>query len=846
MKAKKMIMVLVGVVLMASGLDAATMEESRTLNGTSVTFVEDTVISNLTVSSQTKVTVNSGVTVDVMNYAGSALMQLRGSGTMRITDLAGADGQIEAGESIVLRFMEPSATTNTHALAAAATFHVDARDAASFTSEMRGGVNYVSKWSDVRGEGYMNASNADEATQPFLVDGAFPWLDTGSYWVKNLAEDNYGGYLAWSSALDNIREVFLVVSDTDDVRSSKPAGAPAPFLLSSVNAKYDFHRGRNDYALFGSDYASELVTNGTITLNRAVVGPYAPLPKGFNLVHIRTTGNVNAGAFSNDRALRRGGQRLQEAIVFSSLLGDEAATALEKSLLAKWFRSIASISMHGTARVETDSPISIKNLANSPDDDNVISGDFDVKSVKLYGKTTVVSGKITATDVAKFGFVEGNISCRSGTTVYSMGCDDSYVKSSTGDVSVRSLAASNIFVQSGSLSIEMLSPTFGSYFHVDAAATNTMTFSGKKDDMDLVQQWNCVRGDIKRYASASNEAMPYLRANYLNGLPVLDFGSLKYVGKSTHTYDDGYGGFMNWNKACAEVREVFWVYSDTDDWTNSIAATPGPFLLGGSKTYAFHRASGPWPIKAFHATNADQNVRGGTFRVDGVEADSPAAAVIGEGFHVLHLRTKDAEAVTASNFANDRGYVMGGQRLAEVIIYTKQTSDIERDAVEAYLMNKWFDAGVPGGEYATVSVASNASVALPRYATAALVQGPGTIVVRGGLTARGVAGGPSFTGHLTLAENATVTVADLAAMTVDGTLTLPESASLVLGGRIPPNSGTGRVVTVMEAKALAGATSLSGWHVDTSRLARRYHGRAFVDGASVKVKLTNGFVVIFK
>ena len=841
-------MALLAVVSTASGLCAATVEESRTFNGTDVTFSEDTVISNLIVSSQTKVTVNSGVTVDVINYAGSALMKLFGSGTMRITDLAGTDGKIEANQSVVLRFLAPSATTDTHSLASSATFHVDAMDAASFTSEIRGGVNYVSKWSDVRGGGYMNAANADEATQPFLVDSAFPWLDTGSYWVSSKAETagNHGGYLAWSSELNDIREVFLVVSDTDDVRSSKPKNVPAPFLLSSVvRESYDFHRGRDNYAMFGSDYASELITNGTITLDRAVAGPYDPLPTGFHLVHIRTTGNVNASAFANDRALRRGGQRLQEAIVFSSPLGEEVSAELEKRLYAKWIRSVNTISMHGTARVEAEYPVSINTFNSSPGDNNVISGDFDVLKAQLFGLVTVESGRMAVTGNGTIGDIVGNVYCHANSTIYRKGGEDSLVKSSVGDVSVRSLAASNITVQSGSLSVEMLSPSLGSYFHVDAAATDTMTFSGTKDGMSLVKQWRCVRGQNKRYATATNGVMPFLRSAYLNGLPVVDFGTLKYTNKSQHDFDDGYGGFIAWNHTNTVIREVFWVYSDTEDWKALASGSPGPFLLGGGLkggTYDFHRNTAQSAI-AFGGSAAEC-VKTGTFRMDGVEATSPTAAVINPGFHVLHLRTKDSGAASASNFGNDRGYVMGGQRLAEVIVYTEQTSDVERDAVEAYLRNKWFDAGVPGGEYATVSVASNASVALPRYATAALVQGPGTVVVRGGLTARGVAGGPSFTGDLTLAENATVTVADLAAMSVSGTLTLPESATIVLEGRLPPSSGTSRVVTVMEAGSFAGAASLSGWQVDASSISPLYNCRVFLDGSAVKVELTRGLIMM--
>ena len=56
--------------LMALHVAAVQTIDTVTLDGTDVTYVEDTVISNLIVSAQTKVTINEGVTVDVLSYSG--------------------------------------------------------------------------------------------------------------------------------------------------------------------------------------------------------------------------------------------------------------------------------------------------------------------------------------------------------------------------------------------------------------------------------------------------------------------------------------------------------------------------------------------------------------------------------------------------------------------------------------------------------------------------------------------------------------------------------------------------------------------------------------------------------
>ena len=851
--------------LMALHVAAVQTIDTVTLAGTAVTYSEDTVISNLIVSAQTSVT-NEGVTIDVLNYSGAGMCRFFGSGTVRITDLADEKGYFEANGSIALKFLEPSVGTNTHELAAGAALHLDALAADSMVSEMRGGTNYVSRWNDVRGDGQIYAANADESQQPFFVSGALPWVDLGGYRIYSKADhvtmtkSGHGGYLTWSQAVSGIREVFIVVSDTDDVRVITGSNPALQFLLSSAasNGAHDFHRGyvNDNFALFSTKngYTSTYVTNGTITVDCASAGPFDPFPAGFHLIHIRTTGPVSADSLGIDRMLRYGGLRYREIIIFDSLLNDEDSAALEARLRAKWFRKLYSISIHGTATLEAATPISVSgSLFSSPNDNNTLLGEIEVGNVGIFGKVVVESGRLTVMDGSnnRLGDVVGEVVGRTATSIYRLGEVDDFAKTSWGEMSVRALSATNISVESGSLSIEMLSPSLGSYFHVDASDSATVISSGDTTNgMPFVSQWRCVRGQNKRYASGSDDTMPFLRSNYLNGLPVMDFGSPKYVGKSFHGFDNGYGGYLTWNARNTEIREVFWVFSDTEDWKNTVrsSASPGNFLLGDTtaSSYDFHRASGNATCPYFHPSNSKDYVRNGALRCDGEAVSTPTTTAIPDGFHVIHLRTKDGTAATACTFARDRTSIYGGQRLAEVIIYNSQTTDTERDAVEAYLRNKWLDAGVPGGEYGTVYVAENASVALPRYASASLVRGAGSVVVRGGLTVKDISGSPSFSGNLNLADGSVVTMEGGRAMSASGTITLPANGTIVIGEDSRPSGPlNGSSVTIMSAGSISADAGLGGWNVVTSGFGKDCRIELSVDDGDLKATFHRGMVIFF-
>ena len=212
-------------------------------------------------------------------------------------------------------------------------------------------------------------------------------------------------------------------------------------------------------------------------------------------------------------------------------------------------------------------------------------------------------------------------------------------------------------------------PVGGAAFHVDASMYSTMTTVESSDGRKLVTAWSDVSGGTMR-ATAGTGSRPWIVTN--DGLPYVDFGP-QMNGNASSANDNA--GALVWSSELTTVREVFLVFSDYPGSQHS-------FFFGASGTYHFHRNQ----KKLFNDQYASANIKNGLKEVDGVECTIDYE--LPEGFHIIHLRTTGN--VTAGRFAWDRTINYGGQRLQEVVVYTKTLTDAEAGSVYRYLKAKWF------------------------------------------------------------------------------------------------------------------------------------------------------------
>lgn len=290
------------------------------------------------------------------------------------------------------------------------------------------------------------------------------------------------------------------------------------------------------------------------------------------------------------------------------------------------------------------------------------------------------------------------------------------------------------------------------YFHVDASDLSSMTIEAV-NGTNFVTRWNDTDGRTNRYArhcttvwncrTNPENRKPFLRMNFQNGLPVMDFGSLltKYntneVGQAL-----GYGAAMKFDKETPYIKEGFNVFSDTpdyDEWPNVPSfktAMNGMSIFSHETSYRFtrHDYSGEsldysdksvcLGLMTDNSNNNDYFATGRSVWLDGtVMSSHPKWKRPSMGFHILRIHPTANGSTTFNSFAaeynssSDRSY--GGQRIAEYVLFTNRTetgtslmTDDEAAMINRYLRVKWFPRTI-----AAVTVAKGASLEVDKSAS---------------------------------------------------------------------------------------------------------------------------------
>ena len=123
----------------------------------------------------------------------------------------------------------------------------------------------------------------------------------------------------------------------------------------------------------------------------------------------------------------------------------------------------------------------------------------------------------------------------------------------------------------------------GVIYHVDATVFDSMTCE-EKDGKLLVSELRDSSGRtfVKSVGPYESRPLPYITENGMNGLPVIDFGTLKNAAVGDHV---GYGAAMNWQWDAASVGktnvvEYFFAWEDEPNAKNYKGPYRGASIFG--------------------------------------------------------------------------------------------------------------------------------------------------------------------------------------------------------------------------------------------------------------------------
>jgi hypothetical protein len=307
---------------------------------------------------------------------------------------------------------------------------------------------------------------------------------------------------------------------------------------------------------------------------------------------------------------------------------------------------------------------------------------------------------------------------------------------------------------------------------------------------------------------------------------------------------------MMFDGPISNVVSVFWVLG---------SQSGGGFLLGcydtnNTSICDFHRGQrvngNLDPVTTenrLYGFNAPGQVVNGKTYVDGVlTAAASASNVLSGGYQVIE--THCTANARADGLAMDRTFTnrRGGQRLAELLIYSRSVAEDERLMIESYLKWKWFGVvatnllymPLDGASAGTVRVTAGASLELGGFTqkTGTLVGG-GT-VGGGSLSGSGLvdladpdAGTLTVNGGLTLADGVTVQVSPGHTVDVNGTLTIGGAGLIMWPDQVP---AVGRTA-IFTYDAIEGAANLARWASGEESYAGRFFMRAYADSGTVYV-----------
>lgn len=560
-----------------------------------------------------------------------------------------------------------------------AALHLDATVGATLVTtnetEHETGLTFVTKWSDVRGNGLYAYHDGKAITSGGAIPFAnAPFLNTtdasGRTFVdfgSALASQKTDGYgptnclLRLSQKLTGCREIFLVASKIAAGSNTSPLG-------DGDSAVYPFHPGGANALVSDANYASvEPVREGFILLNGEVTGNEVSWPSHLSptetqlaVASFGTTNGVTLSLVGTDRYLhgRAGGWRLGEVVIYTNVLTTAERYAVHRHLQTKWqgvdAASIGSVVLSSGASV------------------GVPAG----RTAKV-AELTAIDGTLVKTGA---GVLEvGAFSGKTDETVKTLDVRG-------GSVKIAGLPA-----------VSATKPADGALLWLDANAKSSFVFTNDTGAVDYVGEWHDCRPEQttvwarlpKDPGGASSEGKDLVKGdgdvptrieNVVNGLAVVDFG--EYKAPKT-----GGNSFMVVNTpgySTANAREAFLVQESSSTARSAIFGYgTGVSMIRSGSTSLLNDTS--------YGSHLGRNA---VMTLNGVQIDPcmPGQAALTTG--TFDVYSVSAQALLPLTLIGGKDRIgqsssFGGCQVGELILYDRKLTLAERRQTIAYLMKKW-------------------------------------------------------------------------------------------------------------------------------------------------------------
>ncbi|MGN0853228.1 MAG: hypothetical protein ACI4Q3_07600 [Kiritimatiellia bacterium] len=775
---------------------------------------------------ETGMTVSRVALEDGATVCGPGTLKVMGPMSGRVTCLDGAR-IVYAPGSPGLYAYRPEAQVAGHPA-----FWVDASKSASLETVEEDGITYVTRWNDWRDGEPMFCTNV--VRRPQLVTGETPektyvkisYVDTLLYTNTEC--------LVWSQPIDHIRAIFLVQDPSDGGGEilGRTTRLPDSWYGSQGGPFYRATASDCNVPFISPNYATPCVKFGRFFRNGEEVKGYQKGYLGNFMQLVEHHVNTNYAASTSRQELccdafgsggyqdghvynhANGRQRIAECLIYTNSLTHAERVQTALYLSRKWLGKDIVYS-------DIDEAAFVEEACCGPWEVVHVPADFaaGVRRVENGSALEKTGGGLLVVDSLDAGEV----------TV------------TAGELRVKSLSLANTSVPDAA------------WVHVDASDAATLSV---ESDGDVVTKWRNLTGDGQEYRPLTGS--PKRVANALNGLPVVDCGTLNGADKAAlilhrpdgtrYTHADG-DGFI-WS--APYFKSVFIVYGSQGGGNSLLGCWGNGYPWQGLAQMPkeaglplFSRVTGSYTAwkDAESQAISNETIR---VRLNGVRID-PFTTPFSGGYDMLSVNgALGRKSDTLATFGQNLAYA-GGLSYGEVLVYSNLLDVAVQSRVEAYLRKKWFNADSSGcrqSACAALRVAAGARVSVGDWAAA---KGESAYEVGTGvLTTALLGGGGTVSGRVELAAGGVfeVVAADgcLPTLTVEGSLAVPADATLHVTGDVE-NLPVGRY-TLVSCSVLDGPSL--AWTVEAP--ARPHHSYALTrEGGDLVLSVANaGTLLIFR